>query len=138
MGTLPLPWDGSIEDVVRSAVIIGSHLRDRPAKTAPVPEEEAEIVWGKASQFSWSIDTPDIRKSTYVTVIRHENNDDDLRQLIIFPEIERATETVRITNPQDAEQYVDVERITSITFQAPNVGEKNEIQQFWQFNLTRW
>lgn len=120
----------------RRSVVINSHLRDRPSTAVPIPEEEAEIRWGQASQFQWSVNNPD--KNFYKTIYIPIDDEDENVELIEFPEIERTTETVRVSNPEDAEQYVDVERILTITFQAPNVGEKKEIEQFWKFNLTQW
>lgn len=35
-------------------------------------------------------------------------------------ETSRETETVRVTNPEDEEQYVDVERMTRVSFAMPN------------------
>lgn len=37
-----------------------------------------------------------------------------------WTEVARTTETVRVTNPEDAEQYVDVERITALWCQTPD------------------
>jgi hypothetical protein len=39
---------------------------------------------------------------------------------LVYNEISRTTNTVRVTNPTDAQDYVDVERITSITFAGPD------------------
>jgi hypothetical protein len=38
----------------------------------------------------------------------------------IYTEIERTTETVRVRNPTDSNQYVDVARIKSIKFRGPD------------------
>jgi hypothetical protein len=38
-------------------------------------------------------------------------------------ETSRETETVRVYNPDDEEQYVDVDRITSLTTKNDNTGE---------------
>lgn len=45
-----------------------------------------------------------------------------------WSEVARDEQTVRIENPQDSEQWVDVKRVTAILFRAPN-GE------YHQFNL---
>lgn len=41
-------------------------------------------------------------------------------QIETWDEVFRGTETVRVTNPEDSEQYVDVERVTGITFRRPD------------------
>ena len=41
-----------------------------------------------------------------------------------YIEVDRQTAQVRITNPQDSNQYVDVLRINSLTFQDSVTGEK--------------
>lgn len=38
----------------------------------------------------------------------------------VWTETSRETETVRVTNPEDEEQYVDVERMTRVTFVMPS------------------
>ena len=122
----------------RPSVIIKSHLRDRPANLIPVPEEEAEIRWGQASQFQWSVSRPDITINRNIRIIRPPPDDDPSQELIEYTETERTTETVRVSNPDDAEQYVDVERILTITFQGPNSGPSGEIEVFHKFTLTQW
>ena len=122
-------------------VFIKSHLRDRPANLVPVAEAEAEIRWGKASQFQWSVSHPDrIINRTIIRVIPPDDDDEEeeLEETIEYTETDRTTETVRVSNPQDAEQYVDVERILTITFQGPNVGASGEIAQYHRFTLNGW
>ena len=123
-------------------VFIKSHLRDRPANLVPVAEAEAEIRWGKASQFQWSVTHPD--RIINRTIIRpgppgdDDDDDEEFEETIEYTETERTTETVRVSNPEDAEQYVDVERILTITFQGPNVGASGEITQYHRFTLNGW
>ena len=120
------------------SVIIKSHLRDRPANLIPVPEEEAEIRWGQASQFQWSVTRPDRIQNRTIIIRPTPEDDEPPVEIIEYTETERTTETVRVSNPQDADQYVDVERILTITFQGPNGGEKGEIEIFHKFTLTQW
>lgn len=42
------------------------------------------------------------------------------RQKKIYNEVSRTTNVVRVSNPNDAEDWVDVQRITSITFRGPD------------------
>ena len=122
-------------------VIINSHLRDRPGNLIPVPEEDAEIRWGKPSQFQWSVTNPDrvIDRTRTIYIPREDDEEEDpLQELREYTETERTTETVRVSNPDDAEQYVDVKRILTITFQGPNGGAKGDIEIFHKFTLTQW
>ena len=120
-------------------VFIKSHLRDRPGNLVPVPEAEAEIRWGKASQFQWSVSNPDrITNRTIIRFIPPDDDEEALQDTIEYTETERTTETVRVENPNDAEQYVNVARILTITFQGPNVGQSGEIEQFHKFTLNGW
>ena len=118
-------------------VLINSHLRDRPGNLIPVPEEEAEIRWGKASQFQWSATNP-ANNIINNRIIIPPPDADEVQELIEYTETERTTETVRVTNPQDADQYVDVERILTITCQGPNGGPDGDIEIFHKFTLTQW
>lgn len=51
----------------------------------------------------------------------------DRNQGATWVEERRVTETVRVTNPQDENQYVDVERINSLTMKSRDSG------QTWQW-----
>ena len=118
-------------------ILIKSHLRDRPGNLIPVPEAEAEIRWGKPSQFQWSVTNPD--RIFNRNIYRPSPDDEDpLQELIEYTETARTTETVRVSNPADAEQYVDVKRILTITFQGPNGGAKGDIEIFHKFTLNQW
>lgn len=46
---------------------------------------------------------------------------------LVFREIARAVTVVRVTNPEDSAQYVDVERIDKIQFRGPD-GKRYELQ----------
>jgi hypothetical protein len=39
---------------------------------------------------------------------------------LVYSEVSRTVSVVRVTNPEDAAQYVDVERIETITFRGPD------------------
>ena len=110
------------ERFVRTSVTIESFLRDRTAKPAEVPEQEAEIRWGKASNFQWSVTNPPATGGGGVTV---RPNDDDEEEgepgptTLEFDETARTTENIRVENPSDSEQYVIVQRINDITFRGP-------------------
>lgn len=59
----------------------------------------------------------------------------------IFTEIFRVTDTVRVENPDDSEQYVMVKRISQIVFSGPDLrpvipGQDRFSQIFYEFDLT--
>lgn len=90
----------------------------------PRPDQVADLRWGKPADFQ------DLLRAATVTVIwpADDNADDEEPPPLQYNEEARATETIRIENPEDSEQYVEVERITSIIFRGPD-GRRH------QFNL---
>lgn len=117
---------GGFERVVRPNVTLESHLRDRTPAPVEVPEQEAEIRWGKPSSFQFS--TTNIPPTNGGGIIvRPGGGDDDnpdegpQQVTITFEEIPQLTitEDVRIENPDDAQQYVIESRILDIQFLAP-------------------
>ena len=132
-------WHWTLPPPSPPPIIIKSHLRDRPANLIPIPEEDAEIRWGKPSQFQWSVTNPDrIFNRNIYRPSPDDDDEDPLQELIEYTETARTTETVRVSNPADAEQYVDVKRILTITFQGPNGGAKGDIEIFHKFTLNQW
>ncbi len=76
---------------------------------------DAIIRWGRASNF------PVSAKTTLRTVVNWPTAPEDEEDLgLIFTETERQTTTVRIENPLDSTQFVEVERIDQITFLGPD------------------
>lgn len=53
------------------------------------------------------------------------NKDPEEVPVLEYYEIERTTETVRISNPEDSAQYVDVERVLTIMFEGPDGRRHN-------------
>lgn len=74
---------------------------DRSARE-PVPV--ARLVWGEAGNLpsEQQQEGPDVK--------------DQKKTKFTHKEIERTTQTVRVKNPDDPDQYVDVKRITKIKF----------------------
>lgn len=110
------------ERFVRSSVTIESFLRDRSAKPAEVPEQEAEIRWGKASNFQWSVSNPPATNGGGFTVRPGDEDDETppVASTLEFEEVHRTTENIRVENPSDSEQYVIVQRINDITWSVPS------------------
>ncbi|MBB2698970.1 UNVERIFIED_ORG: hypothetical protein GGI66_003647 [Rhizobium esperanzae] len=85
-------------------------------------DAEAEVRWGKASDFVSALTG---RK--YLPVISIINwpdfpgNDEDDKEepVIDWQELARTTSDVRVENPDDSDQYVIVQRVETITFQTP-------------------
>lgn len=125
MATLSLSI-GSFEAIVRPNVTLQSHLRDRTPAPVEVPEEEAEIRWGKPSSFQWSTTNPPSGTGGGGVVVRPNPDDEEepgapVTKTVIFDEIAASTETedVRVENPEDSEQYVIEQRCLSVPFLAP-------------------
>ncbi len=94
--------------------------RRRPAGASG----EAVLRWGAASDFQISSSggvTVQVRQPAY-----DDLPDGDENLGLIFTETERQTTVVRITNPLDANVYVDVEVIDQISF----LGPDGEIRTF--------
>lgn len=91
----------------------------------PEPEdEEAFARWGGTENID-----PDDQSAGAQAIINNyrfpaPNNDDeddkedDPQVTYTYTEVNRKTETVRVENPDDSDQYVMVERITEITFKS--------------------
>lgn len=113
----------SFESVIRPFVVAGAGVRmlDHIAKKRNKPGEptEATIVWGQASNFSVLQDN--LPTISSIDLGGDGTKKDPLGSVTIeFTEIGRVTETVRVSNPDDDSMYVDVKRIKSITFSAPD------------------
>ncbi len=77
---------------------------------------DAVLRWGRASNF------PISAKATTSTIVSWptQPEDEEEDEGLIYNETERQTTTVRIENPDDSTQFVDVERIDQITFLGPD------------------
>ena len=102
--------------------IAASRAQRIPRRRPPGASGDAILRWGEPSDFQFSS-----RGGTRIRFIQPrfsdlpQGDDDDIAaDGLIFTEIERKTTTVRITNPQDSEDFVDVERIDQISFLGPD------------------
>ena len=115
---------------VRENVRINSFLSDRTQPAPPDPATVPDISWGQASQFTFSSTNPDTGINQPGTVTfppdptEDPNNPPPGVKILEFPENQdpypRTVETIRVKNPSDAQQWVDIERINDITFEPPS------------------
>lgn len=112
----------SILRIVRPAVYIESHLKDRTPGPLEIPEQESEIRWGKASSFQWSVSNPPATNGGGSVSFPDGDDDEEPEpesKTLEFDETTRTVEDIRVENPDDSEQYVIVQRINDITFRGP-------------------
>lgn len=118
------PYIAGFQRIVRPAVAIESHLKDRSPGPVEIPEQVSEIRWGKASSFQWSVTAPPpLSEGTGVRFDPDRDEDEDdpapTSRTLEFDETARSVENIRVENPSDSEQYVIVQRINDITFRGP-------------------
>ena len=76
---------------------------------------DAVLRWGRPSNFVISAKNRTSNIVSYPTQPEEEEEEG-----LVYQEVERTTTTVRVENPDDSEQFVDVERIDRITFLGPD------------------
>ena len=90
--------------------------RRRPAGASG----DAVLRWGRPSDFQFA--STAVRR-VFVTQPAYDTlpEDDDIAEVeLLFTETARVTTTVRIENPSDSSQFVDVEVIDRISFVGPD------------------
>ena len=88
--------------------------RRRPAGASG----DAILRWGRPSDFQFA--STAVRR-VFVTQPAFDTLPEDDEQVeLLFTETARVTTTVRIENPSDSSQFVDVERIDRISFVGPD------------------
>ena len=105
----------AMEQIVRPWVDVLSFSRLREV---PVIEEEPEafLRWGQAAEFLFDQNT--FRNTAGKYPGFRVNDPDDPDETIVFTETGRDVTVVRVANPDDENQFVDVERIDKIRFQS--------------------
>jgi hypothetical protein len=112
-----------MEQVVRSFVderILAIRAR-RKARDEDTTDDSL-IRWGRPARFGNSDVTKeeDERGFEIVDPKPPPKKPEDQKRQRVYSEVTRSTETVRVFNPTDSAQYVDVQRIKSITFRGPD------------------
>lgn len=90
----------------------------------PGASGDAVLTWGRESQFQFSDPPAAPENAIYVNLPPIDTSDPNATDGpdlgLIFTETARQTSTVRVFNPQDSADYVDVERIERISFRGPD------------------
>jgi len=91
------------------------------------PDDDSIIIWGGPPSASSVADATAEELQGGVTIKNPKPlpKEEEERQVVVrtYTEISRTTETVRVSNPSDPSQYVDVQRIKSIRFMGPQGDE---------------
>lgn len=102
-------------------VQVETHLRDRTPAAPAVALQVAEKRWGKPGDSAW-LGTSRLTFNPGLTPPdpdpkKKKRKPPSLSARVVqLNEVARATKTVRVSNPADEGQYVDVERIEDIVF----------------------
>lgn len=94
-----------------------------PRRRPPGASGEATLRWGAPSDFQFSSRGGtrfSIKQPIYTFLPQGDDEDETAADGLIFTETKRATTTVRISNPLDANDFVDVEVIDRISFEGPD------------------
>jgi hypothetical protein len=118
-----LRYDVWLERVVRpfeSPRILA--LRARRKAREEDQSDDSLIRWGRPSEYGTATQTKEESRGGFSVVNSSPSKtpQDPNKAPKVYTEVSRTTETVRVTNPSDANQYVDVARITSILFRGPD------------------
>lgn len=108
----------SMEEIVRPFVPIESFSTPRVPPTPTPPEPEAFLRWGQASAFQFESSFRD--KATRGIGFRVGDGGDEEFPPVTYTETGRDTSLLRVENPDDPDQFVEVERIDAISFRGPN------------------
>lgn len=99
-------------------------------RNKPGESTDATIIWGAASNFDIVVDNqPTVQIQDGQT--QQQQDQQTAQQTIIFTEVARETEKVRVTNPDDSDQWVEVERIKTITFDSSNDKIRRKFVLHW-------
>jgi hypothetical protein len=112
----------SLEKIVRFAESPRIQALRARRKALEESEDDSELIWGQPSEYGNATTSPEEdRRGLYIVNPNPKKDEEDTRRKTrVYNEVERTTETVRVYNPSDNSQYVDVQRIKTITFRGPD------------------
>lgn len=113
----------AIEQIVRpfeSEAILA--LRARRKAREEDTSDDSLTRWGRPSQYGSASQTKEEDRRGFRVSNLNPKKDplNPNKPVRVYTEVERTTETVRVRNPSDSTQYVDVARIKSIMFRGPD------------------
>lgn len=113
-GTITRGGSAALDESYRGPEVFRRQARPNVPEAAPESQENIEqLCWGTEisntqSRTGWSIQLQSISNTT-----QPENAGNVTKT---YEEVSRVTSVIRVENPNDSFQYVDVERIEEITF----------------------
>ncbi len=91
-----------------------------PRRRPPGATGDAVLRWGKPGDFQAANVGSAFTQPFFIITPSGDEGEDDFVDGLVFTEKSRETTTVRISNPLDAADFVDVERIDKISFTGPD------------------
>lgn len=95
-------------------------VRRIPRRRPPGAVGDAVLRWGAPSNFQFLSDGGTTQPIYNILPGGDEEARDDEALGLVFTETERQVSVVRVSNPLDAADFVDVERIDQISFLGPD------------------
>jgi hypothetical protein len=113
----------SLEKIVRFAESPRIQALRARRKALEESTDDSELIWGQPSEYGNAAQTPEEDRRGFRIVDpapKKDPTENTEKKTRVYSEVNRVTETVRVTNPSDSAQYVDVQRIKNITFRGPD------------------
>lgn len=108
-------------------------LKRALAKVKPDDGGDAHFRFGKASRFTLTTPDQPTNPGVKVTWPPDDQQNDPKDGIVIddFDYVDRSVEKIRVVNPDDAEQYVIVERILKVMFVDRQTGRYKRFNFDW-------
>lgn len=125
-------WRDGLQSTSRQPVTVEQTVREFETprilalrarrKALEEADDDSETIWGRATN---AFSSPDVDSTTdklqyYIVSSPSNQQQPNKKNTRIYTEYSRTNQVVRVINPEDEDQYVDVERVVSITFTAPD------------------
>lgn len=113
----------------------GTDVLNRALARVPAKDTsgDADFRFGKASRFTLTTPDQSTNPGTSVTWPPDDPTDDPADGIVIddFDYVDRSVEKIRVENPDDAEQYVIIERILKLMFVDRTTGRYKRFNFDW-------